>query len=306
MGQLMPILKPAGYKANDTLFFKEPLFDSSAAPVVVFGVDEGDTIIYQGAIDEADYKAKLPAMQAEALKNLGPIQPTIDFQDVGSAKIAFVMGSEYASEKILDKTFMKDLAGKIGSTSLMVGIPFKGTLIATDANAEIRLKFPVVIKNYHSDPQQEPISDKVFIVRDGEVVAMAGENIKDDAADTFVIVEHGPTNNYKVELKSRDIEEMTKDINVSFQQVILMLMDRKVFGGEVSYHIGPAMPLTEELINKCLSYVQQIDANDVAQALIHTATGSNARISFYYNNTCIAPQQETQTEEKGKWWQPWK
>lgn len=286
----MPILKPAGYKQNDPLFFKEPLFESGAAPVVVFGVDEDDTIIYQNATDEADYKIKLPALQEEALKNLAAVQVTLDFQDMGNAKIAFVMGSEYACEKILDSVFMRDLAEKIGSPSIMVGIPFKGTLIATDANAEIRLKFPVVVKNCYNDPQDAPISDKVFLVRDGEVVAIAGENIKDDAADTFAITEHGTTNNYSVQLKSRDLDEMTKDINVSFQQIILMLMDRKVFGGEVAYHISPLMTLSEDLVAKCISYVHQIDANEIAQTLIHTATGSNARISFHYNNIRIAPE----------------
>jgi len=289
MGQLMPILKPAGYRANEPLFFREPIFESNAVPVVAFGVDEGDTIMYQGATDEADYQVKLPAVKEEALKNLAAIKTSLDLQPMGNTQIAFVMGSEYACEKILDKSFMKDLAVRVGSASLMVGIPFKGTLIATDANGDQRLRFPVVVKKCFEDPQNDPISDKVFLVRDGEIVAMAGEDIKNEVNDSFTIAEHGPTNNYRIDLKSTDIDGLTKDINVSFQQIILMLMDRKVFGGEIHYHVNPKMLPTEELFLKCLSYVKQLEANEVAQTLIHTSTGSYARISFFYNKEQVAP-----------------
>jgi len=289
MGQLMPILKPAGYRANEPLFFRELIFKSSAAPVVAFGVDEGDTVMYQGATDDADYRVKLPAIKEEAFRNLAAIQTTLDIQPMGNTCIAFVMGSEYACEKILDKAFMKDLATRVGCESLMVGIPFKGTLIATDANGDQRLRFPVVVKKCYDDPQNDAISDKVFLVQDGEIVAFAGEEIKDDSTESFAIIENGKTNNYKVELKSTDIEAMTKDMNASFQQIILMLMDRKVFGGEIHYHVSSRMWPTEELFQKCMGYVKQIEANEIAQTLIHTATGSHARISFYYNNEKIAP-----------------
>lgn|GEM_PF-1458076 len=289
MGKLMPILKPAGYRANDPLFFREPLFESSDAPVVAFGIDDDDTIMYQGASDDADYAQKLPAVREEALKNLADVKTSIDLQDTGNTRVAFVMSSEYASEKILDKAFMQDLGSRIGSTSLMVGIPFKGLLIATDANGDIRLKFPVIIKRYYDDPQDDALSDKVFLVQDGEVMAMAGENIKEDFADTFVIAEQGQTNNYRVELKSLSLEGMTRDIESSLRQIVAMLVTRKVFGGQVRYDLSPRMTFTEELSEKCKSYVRQIETNEGAQSRVLTATGSRLNVVFYYNDKQIAP-----------------
>lgn len=147
MNQILPILKDAGYKQNERLFFKERLFDSSAAPIIAFGTDEGIRISYQAALNEEDFNSRLPAIKQQAYDNLKLINPQIDVQDAEGTKFAFVTGSEYASEKILDVEFMKSVAQKMGCDNIMVGIPFKGNLIATDANSNNKFKFPAVIKN---------------------------------------------------------------------------------------------------------------------------------------------------------------
>ncbi|MBB6002332.1 hypothetical protein [Arcicella rosea] len=315
MRQLLPILKPTGYRQEVPLFFKEFLFESSSSPVIAFGTDEGNRISYEGASDEEDYKNRFPILKRQAFDNLKEIQPSIEVQDAQGTKIAFVVGHEYASEKILDSDFMKQVGQLIGSKSLMVGIPFKGHLIATDSNSEIRLKFPAIIQKYYNNPQQDPISDKVFLVNDGEIVAMAGENLEDDGGkDNFIITENGKTNNYKVELKSKSIEELTENVNTSFQQVMAMIMQRKVFGGEVSYHLGGEMKLDKILTDKCQSYVTQIDENEMAQTLIQALTNSKTSLKFYYKNRQIAPLDNNSTPQQGfeeidpekKWWQFWK
>lgn len=297
MGQLLPILKPSDYRKDVKLFFKERLFDSSSSPVIAFGTDEGNRISYEGASSEEDYQNRLPILKKQALDNLKSIQPEIQVQDAQGTQIAFVINDEYASEKILDVEFMKSIGKRIGSNSLMVGIPFKGHLIATDANSDIRLKFPAIIEKYYNNPQQDPISDKVFLVNDGEIVAMAGENIDDDQNENFVITEIGKSNNYKVDVKSKSIEELTENVNTSFQQVMAMIMQRKTFGGEVAYHIGTDLKLDNQLVDKCQDFVKQIEENEMAQVLIQSLTNSSTKLTFHYKNKQIAPKTETITPE---------
>jgi hypothetical protein len=290
MGQLMPILKPAGYRKEYTLFFKKLLFDNPSSPVIAFGVDQGNRIDYEGASNQEEYDQKLPVIEEQSLQNLKEVTPDIEFQDFEGSKIAFVTGHEYASEKIIDVAFMKELSTKLGADSLMVGIPFKGQLIAIDANGNLRLKFPAVIKKHYDNPQQDPISEHVFLVQYGDVIAMAGETIKDDASDNLKITENTKTNNYTVEVLSKTIDELTDLVNTSFKQIMSMIMTRKIFGGEISFQLTNTIPLTDQLIEKCNSYVAQIEKNDMAQTLTQALTKSGIKLFFFHNGKQIAPK----------------
>lgn len=290
MGQLMPILKPSGYRNDVDLFFKKTLFDSISSPVIAFGIDEGSRIAYEGANTKEEYDKKLPELFHQSLKNLKEVHPNVELQDAGGSIIAFVTGHEYASEKILDNEFMKELSIKLGVNSLMVGIPFKGHLIAIDSNSDIRLKFPAVIKKYYDNPQQDPISEHVFLVQDGSVVAMAGENINDEPNENFKITENGKSNNYKVEVSSKTIDELTETVNTSFQQIMTMVMNRKVFGGNISYHLDNSIPFSNQLTEKCNSYVEQIEKNEMAQTLTQALTKSGIKLNFFYAGKQISPE----------------
>lgn len=323
MGQLMPILKPSGYRKESELFYKKLLFNSMSSPIVAFGTDEGDRITYEGAGSKEEYDSKLPELIEQSLQNLKKVEPNIDIKDVEGSTIVFVTGHEYASEKIMDPEFMNELANKLGVSSLMVGIPFKGHLIAIDSNSDLRLKFPAVIKKYYENPQQDQISEHVFLVQGGDIIAMAGENLNDDPDQNFKIIESGKTNNYKVEVSSKTIDELTNTVNVSFQQIMVMAMNRKIFGGQISYYLDNSIPLTNQLIEKCNSYVKQIEENEMAQTLVQALTKSGIKLSFFYDGKQIAPQIDTdkvsessdveppETHSKPsynekKWWQFWK
>ena len=295
------------------LFFKKPLFDSTASPVIAYGTDNGNMVAYETASSKDDYANKMPGLEAQALENLKTVLPHIEIEDVDGSKIALVTGHEYACEKILDTAFMQSLSAKLGAASLMVGIPFKGLLIATDSNGEIRLKFSGVIKQYFDNPQQDRISEYVFLVQDGNITAMAGENIQDETDGNLNIVENSKTNNYKVEVSSKTIDELTQTVNTSFQQIMLMVMNRKVFGGQITYHLTDTIPLNDQLIQKCNSYADQIHNNEMAQTLVQALSKSRMTISFYYNGKQIAPAADSNAPSEinkagneKKWWQFWK
>ncbi|WP_405251760.1 DUF1444 family protein [Dokdonia sp. Asnod3-C12] len=290
MDKLIPILKTSDYRKDDKLFFKEYLFESKISPVIAYGTDSGRMVTYESASDENDLNLKFPKIKEEAISNLKLIDVSYQITDAEGTKILFAEGNEYASEKILDKDFMIKIAEELNCGGLMVGIPFKGLLIAIDSNSPMRLKLPVIVKQYFDNPQQDRISDKVFLVQNGEVVAIGGEDLpQNDNLNNFVISEN-KKQNYSVELNSKNIEELTKDVNTSFQQVLAMIMQRKLFGGEITYKLSSSIVLNQALKDKCNSYVQQIEKNELLQSISKALAASEVKLKFFYNDKQIAPE----------------
>ncbi|WP_396634377.1 hypothetical protein [Maribacter sp. R86514] len=289
METLLPILKTANYSKDEKLQFKEFLFNDIIAPVVVYGKDSGNAIVYEGASDESDLYNRFPGIKKEALTNLKAIDVAYQITDAEGSKILFAEGNEYASEKILDKDFMIKIAAELKCDTLMVGIPFKGMLMAIDANSEMRLKLPVVVKQYFDNPQQDPISDKVFLVQNGEVVAMGGEKLPENKSEDNFVISENKAQNYGIELKSKNIEELVTDINTSFQQVMLMILQRKSFGGEITFKLSKAIVKDETLINKCNSIIEQIEKNEMLQTISQALASSKVQFKFLHDGILIAP-----------------
>lgn len=289
METLLPILKTADYRKDEKLQFKEFLFNDSIAPVVAYGKDSGNAMVYESALDETDLYNRFPGIKKEALANLKAIDVDYQITDAEGSKILFVEGNEYASEKILDKDFMIKIAAELKCDTLMVGIPFKGVLMAIDSNSEMRLKLPVIVKQYFENPQQDPISDKVFLVQNGEVVAMGGEKLPENISDQNFVISENKAQNYGIELKSKDIKELVTDINTSFQQVMLMILQRKSFGGEITFKLSKAIVKNETLINKCNSIIEQIEKNEMLQTISQALASSKVQFKFLHDGILIAP-----------------
>ncbi|WP_036154706.1 DUF1444 family protein [Maribacter forsetii] len=289
METLLPILKTADYRKDEKLQFKEFLFNDSIAPVVAYGKDRGNAMVYESASDESDLYNRFPGIKKEALANLKAIDVGYQITDAEGSKILFAEGNEYTSEKILDKDFMIKIAAELKCDTLMVGIPFKGVLMAIDSNSEMRLKLPVVVKQYFENPQQNPISDKVFLVQNGEVVAMGGEKLPENKSDENFVISENKAQNYGIELKSKKIEELVTDINTSFQQVMLMILQRKSFGGEITFKLSKAIVKDETLINKCNSIIEQIEKNEMLQTISQALASSKVQFKFLHDGILIAP-----------------
>lgn len=311
MGLLMPVLKPSTDVEKESLFFKYSLFDNEEAPIALIVEDEGEAILYKEAADEAEYNSKLSEYISKAFQNLKQVCPVIGIEDAEGSKIAFVSESEYASEKIMDVEFMKEISQKLGADSLMVGIPFKGLLVAIDSNSDLRLKFPAVVSKYYHSPDQHPITERVFLVQDGEIMAISGSGT-DKPQEGFILTEVAGTGNYKVEMEEGMIDELGEIVNSSYQQIMQQVMSRKVFGGYIDYYIPTAIPLTDALIKKCNGYVDQVAKNAVAQIIVKSITGTEAKLRFYHGDQLLASAAESdsssaehRTHEK-KWWQFWK
>ena len=289
MDTLLPILKTSDYRKDEKLQFKEFLFNDAIAPVVAYGKDSGNAMVYEGAANESDLYARFPAIKKEALANLKAIDVPYQITEAEGTNVLFAEGHEYASEKILDKAYMIKIAADLKCDTLMVGIPFKGVLMAIDSNSEMRLKLPVIVKQYFDNPQQDPISDKVFLVQNGEVVAMGGEKLPENESEDNFVISENKTQNYGIELKSKNIEELVTDINTSFKQVMLMILQRKSFGGEITFKLSSAIPLNDTLTDKCNSIIEQIEKNEMLQTISQALASSKVQFKFLHDGNLIAP-----------------
>ncbi|WP_324027031.1 hypothetical protein QSV08_04730 [Maribacter sp. BPC-D8] len=289
MDTLLPILKTSDYRKDEKLQFKEFLFNDAIAPVVAYGKDSGNAMVYEGAADESDLYARFPDIKKEALANLKAIDVPYQITEAEGTNVLFAEGHEYASEKILDKAYMIKIAADLKCDTLMVGIPFKGVLMAIDSNSDMRLKLPVIVKQYFENPQQDPISDKVFLVQNGEVVAMGGEKLPENESDDNFVISENKAQNYGIELKSKNVEELVADVNTSFKQVMLMILQRKSFGGEITFKLSSAIPLDQALINKCNSIIEQIEKNEMLQTISQALASSKVQFKFLHDGNLIAP-----------------
>jgi len=283
----MPILKPYNFNKGNNLLYKKPLFENGNSPLIVLAIDRGNVVEYLQAKSEEKYKNNFQELFNQALKNLKNIKAEITISEIDNSRIAFITSEEYGSEKIIDKEFMELISKKLNAYRLMVGIPFKGILITIDYKSDLRHNFPATIKKYFQNPPNPPITSNIFLLERGEIIAMAGEDI-DNSEENFKIIEDLTSNNYKVEIKCDSLDNLTDLVNKSYQQVISMILDKKVFGGQVSYYISGNISFSNELINKCNRFIDSIKNNEVANLILKTVTGKSIDVEFYYNNNKIA------------------
>ena len=292
MEKIVPVLKPAGYRRDVPLFVKENLFDNPSSPVIAYGIDKGQTLEYTGVESDDELVIRIEEMKVAASEFLKEVHPKINIQEIEGSQLIMVSEHEYASEKILDKEFMIDLASKINAGDLLVGVPFKGQLIAVDSTAPIRTKFPHAVKQSFENPQQDVISPNVFLVREGEIVGMGGVDVSDASANNFSISENSTTHNYTSQIKCSTIEELKEMVNASYQQILLQAMKTKEFGGRIDFHVGGEIEDSPELRKRAVSFVEQISGNELAQTVIEVIAKNKLEARIYLRGVQIAPEDE--------------
>lgn len=300
MNKLMPVLKPAGYRKDVPLFIKESILDNPESPVVAYGHDKEDRIEYEYSQNEEEFRKHFEACKKEALKNLKSVNPNIEIQEVEGYKVAFVTGHEYASEKLLDTDFINELGNQLGDASLMVGVPFKGLLIAAGSSSSLRAKLPVVIQKYYDNPQQDVISPYVFLVENGLISAMGGHNVPNNNEAQYSFSENFDTHNFTVETECKSIEELKDVVNATYPRILLTVMKSGEFGGEILYDLKPNLPLDDALIKKCNSMVEQIKTNEMAQTIVKALAKNGINPIFKYDGKQIAPAMNETLEKETK------
>jgi hypothetical protein len=291
--KLMPNLKPAGYRKDVEFFYKRSIMDDPEAPVVAVGYDFGEGVEYQSANSKEEYDAGFPKAWDEALLNLKEVAVNVEHQEYEGVKLAFVSGHEYAAEKILDMDFMREVVSNLGFHTAMVGIPFKGLMIVTDANSSLRFKFPNVIKQYYENPQSPAISPNVFMIQDGDILGMGGEKVGEGSENSTggnFLISESSEHNYSIKCNASSPEEILEVVNATYNQILLGIMAKKEFGGYIDYRMESAKPLSPALMDKCLSVAKQIEENEMAQLMAEATAKNRVSVRFFYNGNQIAGQ----------------
>ena len=175
-GPLMVNLKPGDF-ARDHGVCRDLLEGAKDAgmPLVFLGRDQPNSFAYLPAGSE-----NVDGSFQEALRNLARLELEAVPHEIGGINVFVVSGHFYASEKILDETFMMGLQRMLGAELLAAAVPYKGVLLVTQqvvppGIASFVAAATVLHDNTGGAP---PLSPVVFLVKDGKVVGHIATDAK--------------------------------------------------------------------------------------------------------------------------------
>ncbi len=222
-----------------------------------------------------------------------------------------------ASERILDKKFLLQAQIEMKTSQLAVGIPYRGLLIATDAhqNAKVQARFSAMVSTQYHRAQSIPISPRVFLVQDGEIIGIltgqeaAGKGLTGQKSWTTeqvyinpVVITDPATQQETLYLLtgSQDLDQLTNGIKGVFLQSVEAMKLRDHFCGSVQVvllpEFTPQAPGLANLIIDLQNNLQQA----VKEASEPTRAGSLIQVSVLYGTSEIMARisQETSTGEE--------
>lgn len=167
VGPLLPNLRSRDSAVANHLAWRPLLAGVADAPVVVYGNDGEHTISWIVAPADAD---RLERAHAEALANLRAIEVEVVELTVAGATLCMVGEHYFATEKLLDVTFMAALHRRLRSDELVVGLPGRWLMIvaaATDAST-----LAAVVVAHHAQAGTSAITTTLLGVRDGVVIGV--------------------------------------------------------------------------------------------------------------------------------------
>ncbi|MGN6110735.1 MAG: hypothetical protein ACTHU0_36870 [Kofleriaceae bacterium] len=127
-GPVLPNLRARSEAIAENMAFR-PLLeglsgDHEDVPVIVYGTDRPTSFAIMTNRESED----LEAVHAQALENLAAQEVSVDPIEGDGIKLLVVSGNYYASEKLLDARFMRDLHRRTGQELLCVVVPRRGLM----------------------------------------------------------------------------------------------------------------------------------------------------------------------------------
>lgn len=177
-GTVMFNLRPHDWVHREAALWRPLLqgfdkLESDALPLVSLVRDFPNTV---RTLDGETPPEEVEALEAEARANLKQIEVQTTEIETDLAKILVVHGSYYASEKLLDTSFMKQLHERLGAELLLAAVPAKGQLHVTSAltDPQTVLAFGAIAAGYHGEAApRDRLSTELLLVSGGAVVGVA-------------------------------------------------------------------------------------------------------------------------------------
>jgi hypothetical protein len=159
-----------------------PLIEGSGndkLPVVVFGSNRSQTF----GIKKSDAAEDVEALRVEALRNIAAHEVTIDMLEIGDDRLLQVSGSFFATEKILDRVFMRTIHQRLSAEILVVTVPRRGLMLCIGRATDVRAIKLLELATQDACKGSRSISDQKLMVRDGELVGTVEFSTEKSTAD---------------------------------------------------------------------------------------------------------------------------
>jgi hypothetical protein len=180
-GQPMPVLVPRTQLPLDEVAWELLVpadADHPALPVIVWGIDQGATMMYprrRGAVPAAE--------RAAALGNLAALALPVDRIALASGPMACVRDTYFATEALLDRATMARVGAELGAGDgeLIVALPRRGQLLAIEAlraelDDSLLLEFLVTVRQiFAGAPVREQLSAEPIVYRELPVGRLASD-----------------------------------------------------------------------------------------------------------------------------------
>ncbi len=168
---VLPSLRSRAEAMREKMVFRpllEKAADEDEIPVIVYGSDTPQAF----AIMREPNTHDLEKLHAEACANIVKQEVTTERIELAGVSVFAVSGSFYATEKILDRAFMRSLQQQLGKPALIVSVPRRGLMFATSGLEPDPKQAAAVLSTLTNKEAgtTRNISTALLIVTDGDVV----------------------------------------------------------------------------------------------------------------------------------------
>jgi hypothetical protein len=171
--KLYPVLKPGNWVGIKGGCFYQTVLGTKENPelVMAFAYNMPNNFVFLNKDDIADVE---PAkVLGTAIGNLEEFPVQYDLLPQLNNKVMTCSGTDFSSEKILDKQFMIKVQEVFQSAAIIVSIPRRTTMLiaAGDAGEKLIGKMTLLHNKIWKDDSygNAPIMNGMFIVRDGKI-----------------------------------------------------------------------------------------------------------------------------------------
>jgi hypothetical protein len=145
---------------------------SEWAPWLTFADDSPHTRTLRAEGDADALREESARSLASMPYDIGVMAPS----DSGAPfPMAILEGGEYASEQVLNPIAMRQMAEKLGCSRMIVGVPFRGVVMAVDMELPrpVMSQFMFFLSAQYFHARSQPLSPLALIVIDGVVCGQA-------------------------------------------------------------------------------------------------------------------------------------
>ncbi len=169
-GPVLPSLRKRADALREKMLFK-PLLeraDDQDVPVIAYGSDGERTF----GIITTEHGRDLQELHDAALINIAKQEVKVDRIDIADVDVVVVNDSFFATEKLLDRAFMRKLHRDLGAEMLAVATPCRGLMFVTNAAPSDPMRSMTLLRLMIEKESQttRSIAPAILLVRDGEVV----------------------------------------------------------------------------------------------------------------------------------------